>query len=115
MTNRGEIVVIDFPYSDGSGSKVRPSLIVQNDADNNRLRNTIVAMITGNISHAHEPTQLLIDPAMHHGTGLSGPSVVKCNVLVTVDQATILRTIGCLSDATMLQINDCLKAVLGIT
>ena len=52
MTSRGNLVVIDFPYSDGSGSKVRPSLIVQNDADNKRLRNTIVAMITGNISHA---------------------------------------------------------------
>jgi mRNA interferase MazF len=114
MTKRGDIIVIDFPYSDGSGSKIRPSLVVQNDADNQRLRNTIVAMITGNVSHAHEPTQHLIDPFVHQGTGLSGPSVVKCSVLVTVDQTTILRTIGSLSNAMMAQIDACLKAALDL-
>lgn len=112
MTKRGDIVVIDFPYSDGSGSKVRPSLVVQNDMDDQRIRNTIVAMITGNVSHAHEPTQHLIDPAVHQGTGLSGRSVVKCSVLVTVEQTTILRTIGSLSNAMMVPINACLKAAL---
>ena len=116
MTRRGDVVVIDFPYSDGTGSKVLPSLVVQNDGDNQRLRNTIVAMITGNIRHVHEPTQLLVDPSTPDGSssGLAGPSVVKCSVLVTVDQRTIIRTIGRLSDAAMWQIDGCLKAALGI-
>lgn len=114
MTRRGDIVIIDFPFSDGSGSKIRPCLVVQNDADNQRIRNTIVAMITGNLSHAHEPTQQLIDPAVHPSTGLSGPSVVKCSVLVTVDQTTILRTIGSLSSAMMTKINACLKEALDL-
>lgn len=60
MSTRGDIVVVSFPFSDGSRAKIRPSLVVQNDADNKRLDNTVVAMITGNISHAHEKTQLLI-------------------------------------------------------
>ena len=42
---RGEIVLIDFPYTDGRSSKLRPALVVQNDVDNARLRDTIVAMI----------------------------------------------------------------------
>ncbi len=28
---RGDVVIIDFPYSDRTGSKVRPSLVVQSD------------------------------------------------------------------------------------
>jgi mRNA interferase MazF len=31
---RGDVVLLDYPYADGSGSKVRPVLIVQNDRDN---------------------------------------------------------------------------------
>ncbi len=37
---RGDVVLLDYPYADGSGSKVRPALIVQNDGDNQRLTNT---------------------------------------------------------------------------
>jgi hypothetical protein len=47
---------------------------VQNDADNRRLKQTILAMITGNTRHAHEPTQLLIDTTTPDGkrSGLAG-------------------------------------------
>jgi mRNA interferase MazF len=116
MMRRGDVVVINFPYSDGTGSKVRPALVVQNDADNQRLKNTIAAMITGDIRHVHEATQLLVDPTTPAGanSGLSGPSAVKCAVLVTVNQQTIIQSIGSLPTATMKQIDGCLKAALGI-
>ncbi len=54
---RGDVVLLDYPYADGSGSKVRPALMAQNDRDNQRLTNTIVALITKNVSRVHEPTQ----------------------------------------------------------
>jgi mRNA-degrading endonuclease toxin of MazEF toxin-antitoxin module len=34
---RGEVVLVDFPFSDRTGSKVRPCLVVQNDANNSFL------------------------------------------------------------------------------
>ena len=43
---RGEVVLIDFPYSDNTGSKVRPALVVQVDTLNQRLDDTILALIT---------------------------------------------------------------------
>jgi len=43
---RGEVVLVDFPYSDHTGSKVRPALVVQADALNRRLDDTILALIT---------------------------------------------------------------------
>jgi uncharacterized protein len=36
---RGDVVLLDYPYADGSGSKIRPVLIVQNDRDNQRFTN----------------------------------------------------------------------------
>ncbi|CAN5368342.1 hypothetical protein BH10PLA2_BH10PLA2_11920 [soil metagenome] len=43
---RGDVVLVDFPFSTGAASKVRPALMGQNDRDNQRLQNTIIAHIT---------------------------------------------------------------------
>ena len=43
---RGDIVLVDFPYSDHTGSKVRPALVGQADVWNQRLDDTILALIT---------------------------------------------------------------------
>ncbi len=78
--NRGHIVIVDFPFTSGAQSKVRPALIVQNDRENRRLSKTIVAMITGNLRRISEPTHLLLDPSTPDGAscGLHGQSLVSC-------------------------------------
>jgi mRNA-degrading endonuclease toxin of MazEF toxin-antitoxin module len=92
-------------------------VVVQNDHDNQRLANTVVAMISGNIEHAAEATQLLIDPGTPAGrsSGLHGPSVVKCCNLFTVAQDDVQRVIGRLSDSMIAGLEQCLKAALGLT
>jgi len=81
---RGDVVIVEFPYADGSRGKNRPSLIIQNDQDNRRLSNTVIAMISGNVTHSDEPSQVFVDPKSGDGktTGLHGPSVVKCCKLI---------------------------------
>lgn len=115
--NRGDVVIVRFPHADGRQSKIRPALVVQNDLDNQRLTNTLVAMNSGNTRHAHLPTQLLLDPADAEGraSGVFGPSVVKATNLYTIDQREILRTIGHLTGTTMLKVNESLKAALGLS
>jgi len=34
---RGDVVIINHPFSDASGSKVRPALVVQSDSRNSIL------------------------------------------------------------------------------
>ena len=100
MPSRGDVVLVDWPFASGSGAKVRPALVVQADANNQRLANTIVAMITSRTQRAlHEATQLLIDISTPEGrqTGLNSTSAVNCANLFTVSQQKILRTIGTLS------------------
>jgi len=41
--NRADVVLVDWPFSRGHGSKIRPALVVENNADNQRLTNTIIA------------------------------------------------------------------------
>ena len=58
---RGDIVLVLYPFVSGRGGSRRPAPIVQNDADNTRLRNTIVTQITANLRRVAEPTHLLIE------------------------------------------------------
>ncbi len=113
---RGDVVLIDWPFAGGGMFKLRPAAVVQHDRDNARLTNTILAMITYVTRRALEPTRLLIDISTPEGrqTGLYQNSVINCCILFTVEQAKIRRTIGRLSMAVLQQVNDCLKAGPGL-
>ena len=114
---RGDVVLLDHPFSDATGTKVRPVLVVQADSRNTILTSTIVAMITKNITRVGlDPTQLLIDISSPDGqkSGLNMDSAVTCGNLFTVHEDRIKKKIGELSSALMLQINACLKAALEV-
>jgi mRNA-degrading endonuclease toxin of MazEF toxin-antitoxin module len=115
MVSRGEIVVVDFAVA-GMPKKVRPALVVQADAYNRKMANTVVTMITTNLARASEPSHLLIDITTPEGqqAGLLHTSVVNGNTLTTVRQDEMLRVLGALPAALMLQIDQCLKAALAI-
>lgn len=114
---RGDVVIIDFPITSGSQSKVRPALVIQNDRENRQLSKSIVAMITGNLQRAGHPTHYLVDPATPEGasSNLHGRSLVSCSNLYTVEQSGVLRTIGQLSPAAMAKVDDCLREALSLT
>ena len=111
---RRDVVLVDFPFPAGGGSKVRPALVVQKDRDNARLPNTIIVQITGNIQRAHEPTQVLVDVSTLDGqqTGLQFTSVVNCLNIVTLDKKLILRKLGEASAVLMQPVEQALKAAL---
>ena len=114
---RGDVVLINAPFVTRPGSKIRPMLVIQNDANNQRMRNTILATISTNTSRAAEPTQVLIDVSTPAGkrSGLINDSVVSTENLLTVRQAHITRTIGQLPVALMDQVDLALKSSLALS
>jgi mRNA interferase MazF len=112
--NRGDVVIVPFPFQDKAGEKIRPAVVVQSDTENRRLANTILAMMTGNRDDAGQPTTVLVDPKTPDGAGSggSGPAPGKCYPLATVRQRRVLQVIGHLSDALMQQVNQALKTAL---
>ena len=115
--NRGDVVVVDFPYSDQTGTKRRPALVVQADAFNQKLDDTILALITSSKRRMMgSPSQLIIDISAPDGvrTGLRMNAVVQCENLVTREQRLVGQKLGELSPGMMLAIDDCLRAALGI-
>jgi len=89
---------------------VRPALVVQNDRDNARMTNTIVAQISRNTARANEATQHLIELTAEPGCGLARDSALIATNLLKMQQSDILRVLGSPSAATMAQIDDCLTS-----
>ena len=115
--NRGDVVLALFPFTDASGSKRRPALVVQCDRNNRRLEDVILALITSNTARAStEPTQLLIAIATPEGqqSGLLHDSAVKCEHLMTVHERLIERVIGHLSSGMMQRADQCLRSALDL-
>ncbi len=114
MSQRGDVVMVDFPFAEPGQSKVRPAVVVQNDRDNRKIRKTVIAMITGNLHRQGDPSHVYIDPGDADGasSGLRFPSLVSCNNLFTVDQAKFLDTLGHLSDVLKQRLNDTMKSAL---
>jgi mRNA-degrading endonuclease toxin of MazEF toxin-antitoxin module len=111
--NRGDVVEIEWHYSDLTGSKIRPAAVVQADFLNGLVDDTILVKITGS-RFGIPGTEVEIDPAVETASGLSKLCYASCKDVLTRDQTLIRRTVGVLSDAAMQQIEACLKTVLAL-
>ena len=109
---RGDVVILSAPFTSRPGAKLRPMLVVQNDRNNGRMANTILAVTTTNTSRSSEPTHPQTEPGKP--SGLVSLSVVSCENLFTARQNNIVRKIGRLSDQHMQLVNDALKRSLDL-
>ncbi|CAN5175304.1 hypothetical protein BH10PLA2_BH10PLA2_15980 [soil metagenome] len=107
--NRGNVVLVDWPYSDRTGSKLRPAVVVQADFLNELIDDTVLALIS---SKKHGLAEVEIDPTQETLSGLMQTSYLTGMNLLTSDQVLVVRTLGVLSAETLDKINACLKLAL---
>jgi mRNA interferase MazF len=110
---RGDVVEVNWPYSDLSGTKVRPAVVVQADFLNGLIDDTILVKITGQ-RFGIPGTEVKLDPAQESGSSLSKVCYASCYNFLTRDQVIIGPIIGYLSHSALQQIGDCLKTVLEV-
>ena len=111
---RGAVVLTPFPFTDLSGTKVRPAVVVS-PADRPG-EDVILAFISSVKPLTLLPTDLLIE-ASHPdfpSTGLKVASIVKCDKLATVQRRIILGELGTLSPALLVELNTRLRVTLGL-
>ena len=61
--NRGDVVAVDWLYTDMSGSKIRPAVVVQGNFLNGLIDDTILVQITST-RQGIPGTEVLLDPAV---------------------------------------------------
>ena len=103
--SRNDVVLVAYPFSDRTGSKVRPAVIVSGP---HRSRDLFVVPLT---SRADRLVEGEFSLAEWKNAGLNMASVVKRG-LFTVDESFILKRVGTLGTMDTSQINESLRAWL---
>jgi mRNA interferase MazF len=91
-----KIVLINFPFDDLAGAKLRPALCLTNYIS--RFNHIVFAAITSNISNATEPTDIIIEINDETSkTGLKTSSVLKTHRIVTASKMLFKKlSVSCL-------------------
>jgi mRNA interferase MazF len=89
-----------FPTPTLRTSKRRPALIVQSDDLGTDLPQTLVAMITSNMTRARHPSRVIVrgDRRGSDASGLLMDSVIMTDNLATIHHSEIDRVLGSLGE-----------------
>jgi mRNA interferase MazF len=108
---RGDVVLVPFPFSNLSTTKVRPAVIVSSTLYHTVEPDLLLAALTSKILPDSGPLDYTL--SNWQTAGLRYPSALK-PVLFTLDPARVLHRIGALEPADMAQIDQRLLLALGL-
>ncbi len=108
MYKRGDIVLVPFPFTDLSGQKIRPALIIASSSNDNDV---IVLFITSNTKLKIKDSVPIL-PSPQNGIKVS--SGIVCSKIATLDRNIILGKIGLIESVAQNKVDISLKKVLGL-
>src|SRR3989344_5918118 len=97
MIDQKSIVLIPFPYSDFSGKKVRPALILSN-LRFNKNEDIIICAITSSIKD--RPYSIIINQNDTVNKKLVDESQVRLDTITRIKKSLIIKEIDILNDKT---------------
>ena len=111
--SRGDVLLTQFPFTDLSGSRLRPCLVVSAGLIG---QNLIVAAISSVVRGAVIPTDLLVETSHPEfpQSGLRVRSVIRLHKLAAVEQTVIGRRLGRIGPQLQTDVDQRLRIALGI-
>lgn len=103
---KGDILQVQFPFTNQQGSKKRPALVLAVEAPD-----VMVAFITGNLALAR-PHDVVLQPTTLNR--LSKPSLVRVLKMATLDPSQLSGRIGELTTTELQQVDAGLRLGLGL-
>jgi mRNA interferase MazF len=109
ISRRGDVVLVDFVFSDETGAKRRPVVVISTDAYARERHEVIVAAVTSNVARARTA-----DTRLEHwrDAGLLHPSLATA-ILRTVKRDMIGRRLGALARSDFASVEKNLRKALG--
>ena len=108
---RGDIILVDFVFTEGTGTRRRPALLLSSDTYNRGRQEAIVAAITSNTDRLLVGDYLIAEWST---AGLRHPSVAT-GIIRTVKQWDIVRKLGNISPSDMTGVEANLRLTLALS
>jgi mRNA interferase MazF len=107
MYRKGTVVLVPFPFTDLSGNKVRPALIV---SARKIGQDILVVFITSRKKkQSHTVT---LEPS--EASGIKVASHIVCSKIATLDMKVVLGELGMISESEQQTVDEVLRGVLGL-
>lgn len=106
----GDVVLVPFPFTDQSGSKKRPAVVVSSHTYNANRRDIVIMAITSQVRQPLAFGEAMV--ADWQAAGLIKASVLK-PVFTTIEQGLVIRTMGLLSVPDAKALRETLGEVIG--
>ena len=101
---KGDIVLIPFPYTDLTGNKTRPALILIESEEI-----VTVSFITSQLNYQNEFEISIMPSAVN---GLKKPSLIRLSKLATIDKELVIGLLGNLDEHYLQIVNQALIKLL---
>jgi mRNA interferase MazF len=108
--NFGDVVLVPFPFTDQTGTKKRPAVIVSSATYNNARRDLLLMAITSRLKSTAAFGEVIV--VEWKQARLLKPSVIK-PVLTTIEKGLVLRTLGRLELTDLHALQAMLQLILG--
>lgn len=111
---RGQVVVVNVPFPNQTGSKRRPALIVSTSAFHRTLPDLVICPVSSRPRYYRRPGPGDCRIAGWKHVGLRHPSVVRISNIVAVEKNLIGRPLGRLRKAEWEQVAARLRLAFGL-
>lgn len=108
---RGDVVLVPFPFSDQTITKKRPAVIISSNTYNNASSDIVIMAITSQTEKTVGIGECLIKD--WQGAGLLKPSAIK-PAISTIEQALVLKKLGKLPPKDIISLENTLKEFLDL-
>lgn len=107
---RGDIVLVPFPFTDQTTTKKRPAVIISSNNYNNASPDIVIMAITSQTEKTFRIGECMI--RKWEEAGLLKPSSIK-PAISTIEQKLVLKKLGRLSSEDLDAMNKVLQDFLG--
>lgn len=116
VLNRGDIVLVSFPFTDLTATKVRPAVVISNDSINRFSEDIILAFVSSVVPVQINETDFLIRSSEldFQATGLKNDALFKMAKIVTLNKRLIQKRIGKVSRQIRKELDERLKKALAL-
>lgn len=110
--NRGDVVLIPFPYTNLSAAKTRPAVVVSSSTYHATRPELLLAYISSQLSQATPPLDYIL--ADWRGAGLLRPSFVRPKI-AAIEPTLVVYQTGTLSSVDLEAVDRSLRQAMALT
>lgn len=108
---RGDIVLVPFPFTDQTTTKKRPAVVISSNRYNNTSPDIVIMAVTSQTEKIYGIGECLIKN--WKDAGLLKPSSIK-PAISTIEQRLVLKKLGRLSPEDLTSMDKALKELLAM-